>query len=120
MGPGAVEDDDQAPFRIVSGGGSDLARISCSLRHDTAYKPHEVWLSMVISGFRRVDLVAIVKHEMQRWRSCYLCTKCIPIHGSSWRKMECLQVFLVVEQYPRILMSSCGALHQSEQSDCLQ
>lgn len=42
MGQGSVEDDDEAPFRVVSGGGSDLARISCSLRHDTAYKPHEV------------------------------------------------------------------------------
>ena len=45
LGHGYVEDDDEAPFRVVSGGGSDLARISCSLRHDTAYKPHEVRLS---------------------------------------------------------------------------
>lgn len=42
LGQGDLEDDDQAPFRVVSGGGSDLARINCSLRHDTAYKPHEV------------------------------------------------------------------------------
>lgn len=42
VGQGCLADDDEVPFRIVSGGGSDLARISCSLRHDTAYKPHEV------------------------------------------------------------------------------
>ncbi|CAM9375604.1 unnamed protein product, partial [Ectocarpus fasciculatus] len=42
IGQGPLEDDDEAPFQVVSGGGSDLARISCSLRHDTAYKPHEV------------------------------------------------------------------------------
>lgn len=44
VGQGKLEDDDEAPFSVVSGGGSDLARISCSLRHDTAYKPHEVRL----------------------------------------------------------------------------
>ncbi|CAM9971015.1 unnamed protein product [Ectocarpus sp. 6 AP-2014] len=42
IGQGPLEDDDKAPFQVVSGGGSDLARVSCSLRHDTAYKPHEV------------------------------------------------------------------------------
>eukprot|EP00903_Cladosiphon_okamuranus_P012920 g12063.t1 len=42
VGQASVEDDDEAPFRVVSGGGSGLARIGCSLRHDTAYKPHEV------------------------------------------------------------------------------
>lgn len=42
MGQGTLTDDDGAPFRVECGGGSDLARISCSLRHDTAYKPHEV------------------------------------------------------------------------------
>ncbi|CAM9206262.1 unnamed protein product [Scytosiphon promiscuus] len=42
VGQGPLEDDDEVPFRVVSGGGSDLARTSCSLRHDTAYKPHEV------------------------------------------------------------------------------
>lgn len=42
VGQGSLADDDEVPFRVVSGGGSDLARISCSLRHDTAYKPHEV------------------------------------------------------------------------------
>ncbi|CAM9705457.1 unnamed protein product, partial [Ectocarpus sp. 4 AP-2014] len=42
IGQGPLEDDDKAPFQVVSGGGSDLARASCSLRHDTAYKPHEV------------------------------------------------------------------------------
>ena len=42
LGHGALEDDDKAPFTVESGGGSDLARITSSLRHDTAYKPHEV------------------------------------------------------------------------------
>lgn len=42
VGQGSLPDDDKAPFQIESGGGSDLARINCSLRHDTAYKPHEV------------------------------------------------------------------------------
>ncbi len=50
VGQGNLEDDDEAPFSVVSGGGSDLARISCSLRHDTAYKPHEVCLSVSIYG----------------------------------------------------------------------
>lgn len=47
IGHGALEDNDKAPFRVESGGGSELARITSSLRHDTAYKPHQV------SVFRR-------------------------------------------------------------------
>lgn len=55
LGQGALEDDDGAPFRVLSGGGSDLARVSCSLRHDTAYKPHEVccgrlWMSVYLGS----------------------------------------------------------------------
>lgn len=47
IGQGPLEDDDKAPFQVVSGGGSDLARVNCSLRHDTAYKPHEVRMCCV-------------------------------------------------------------------------
>ncbi|CAM9103616.1 unnamed protein product [Ectocarpus sp. 13 AM-2016] len=50
IGHGPLEDDDKAPFQVVSGGGSDFARVSCSLRHDTAYKPHEVHAVHSIPG----------------------------------------------------------------------
>ena len=38
--------DGDGKFRVETGGGSDLARISLSLRHNTAYRPHEVRASI--------------------------------------------------------------------------
>ena len=48
-----MEDDDRAPFRVESGGGSELARITSSLRHDTAYKPHQVSAQSAIQRLYR-------------------------------------------------------------------
>lgn len=121
MGPGSVEDDDQAPFRVVSGGGSELARISCSLRHDTAYKPHEVRPSMgIYSGIPRPgdDILAWgTEVTMVRFLHKRLTTRSKHVHGSSRHRMQFLQRLLVVEYVREGAFELFWALHQGKQSD---
>lgn len=66
LGQGPLPDE-ETPFRVETGGASEVARIACSLRHDTAYKPHEVCnTNLLLNGDSRHCFHRVVKYTSCR------------------------------------------------------